>query len=60
MERKTPTALGGRGMEKLAGGSNASFSTMAYRAQIVAARYALPLETAAIIAALAFGGSQHG
>lgn len=59
MERKTPTAWGGRGMEKLAGGSDVSLSTTAYGAQIVATRFAVPLETAVIIAALAFGGA-HG
>lgn len=60
MKRKAPAALGSEGRETLGGGFSGPFSTTAYRAQIVAARYALPLETAAIIAALAFGGSQHG
>jgi hypothetical protein len=30
------------------------------RAQLVASRYALSIETAAIVAALAFGGLHHG
>jgi hypothetical protein len=38
--------------------ANLSLSTM--RAQLVASRYALSIETAAIVAALAFGGLHHG
>jgi hypothetical protein len=60
MEQKAPAARGDEGRETLGGGFSGSFTTTAYRAQIVAARFAIPLETAAIIAALAFGGSQHG
>jgi len=59
MERKAPAALGSEGRETLGGGFSGPFSTTAYRAQIVAARYALPIETAAIIAALAWG-AHHG
>ena len=59
MEQKTPTA-NGRGLEKLGGQFQVPFSLAALRAQHLAARYALPLETAAIMAALAFGGAHHG
>ena len=57
---KTPVARGDRGRETLGGGFSGPLNTAAYRAQIVATRFAIPLETAAIIAALAFGGSHHG
>jgi hypothetical protein len=59
MERKAPAAQGDRGHETLPGCFNGSLTTTAYRSQIIAAKYVLPLETAAIIAALAFGGG-HG
>lgn len=60
MERKTPAASSGRGMELLAGASVAPLTLTAYRAQHLASRFALPIETAAILAALAFGGNAHG
>jgi hypothetical protein len=60
MERKTPAAQGGRGMELLAGASVAPITLTTLRAQHIAARYALPIEQAAIVAALAFGGAHHG
>jgi hypothetical protein len=59
MEKKTPTA-NGRGMETLAGNFHAHLSLNSYRAQLIASRYALPIETAAIMAAFAFGGAAHG
>ena len=57
MKRMTPAAQGDRGHEML----GCSFSgTTAYRAQILASRYALSLESAAIIAALAWEQMHHG
>jgi len=44
----------------LAGASSAPITLAAYRAQRLAARFALPIEQAAIVAALAFGGGAHG
>jgi len=38
----------------------ANLTLSAYRAQHVAARFALPIEVAATIATLAFGGAAHG
>jgi hypothetical protein len=37
-----------------------NLSLTALRVQAIAARYALPLETAAIVVALALGGNCHG
>jgi len=45
---------------RLASFTPETFSLSTLRAQLVASRYALPLETAAIVAALAFGGAAHG
>ncbi|RVU04119.1 hypothetical protein EOE18_13185 [Novosphingobium umbonatum] len=59
MKRKTPAALGGRGVERLGSISNAPFILGAYRAQLVANRYATCIEAAAIVAALAFQGGTH-
>ena len=59
MAKKTPTA-NGEGMETLPGNFQAPFTLTSYRAQHLAARFALPLETAAILAALAFAGGTHG
>jgi len=59
MKSKTPaTAEVSRGLLPSFSPANLSLSTL--RAQHVANRYALPAETAAIIAALAFGGTAHG
>ena len=59
MKREPPATNGGRGAERLTGNSFAPFNTATFRAQMIASRFALPLETAAIVAALAFaGGSQ--
>ena len=56
MERKTPTAgESGRGVEMLAG-FHCPHTLAAYRAQLFASRYAIPIETAALVAALALGG----
>ena len=60
MERKTPAACGGRGLEMLAGGFHGPLTLAKYRAQHIASRYALPIETAALVAALALGGAHHG
>jgi hypothetical protein len=62
MEWKTPTGRTGRGLEMLAGASDPSITLAAYRAQHLAARFALPIEQAAMIATLAFahGGAHHG
>ena len=60
MERKTPAAQGDRGVEKLAGHFHALNTPTAFQVQHLIARHALTFETAAIIAALAFGGSHHG
>lgn len=59
MERKTPTACSGRGLEMLAGGFHRPLTLVAFRAQLIASRYALPLETAAVVAALALGSGDH-
>lgn len=45
--------------ESLVGPSRNAFNLTAFRAQRIAARYALPIETAVILAALAFGGCGH-
>lgn len=58
-ERKTPAA-NGRGVEMLPGDFRAPFTLAAYRAQSLAARFAIPIETAALVAALAWGGAGHG
>ena len=60
MKRNTPAAQGGRGVELLAGASTAPITLTAYRAQHLAARYGLAVETAATVAALHFGGAHHG
>ena len=59
MEMKRPAATNGRAMEKLGGDFHCPFTLSTFRAQLIASRYALPLETAAIVAGLAFGG-HHG
>ena len=58
MERETPTACGcsGRGLELLGGSFHVPHTLAAYRAQLFASRYAIPIETAALVAALALGG----
>ena len=55
MKRIAPAAKSDRGHETLPGGFSGPYTTTAYRSQIIAAKYALPLETAAIIAVLAWG-----
>ena len=61
MERQTPAAQGDRGMEKLGGQFHDLDTLTTYRAQHIAARYAIPIQSAAIIAAFAFhGGNAHG
>ena len=59
MERKTP-AREGRGAETLAGNFRDPFNLSTAQAQWLASRYALPINTAATVAALAFGGAHHG
>lgn len=58
MKTNNPTARGGA-VEKLAGEFHVPFTLDSYRTQLIASRYALPIETAAIMAALAFGGAAH-
>ena len=60
MKHKTPAARSSRGLETLAGNLQAPLTVAAYRAQLIAARYAMPLNHAAIVASLAFGGVGHG
>lgn len=60
MERKTPAGRAGRGADSLVGPSSVPPTLALIRAQHIAARYGLPIETAAIVAALAFGGGPHG
>jgi hypothetical protein len=58
---ETPTDEAGASRESLEGTSRDCFTLTTYRLQYLAARYALPVETAAIVAALAFaGGAHHG
>ena len=58
MAKKTP-AVNGRGMETLTGIFHGPITLAAFQTQRLAARFALPLETAAILATLAFGGAAH-
>ncbi|WP_157098675.1 hypothetical protein [Novosphingobium rosa] len=58
MEANNPAVRGGAA-EKL-GGFRTPITLSAHRAQVIAARFALPIETAAIVAALAFGGPHYG
>ena len=60
MERKTPAAQGDRGVEKLGGTFQVPNTPTGYQVQHLIARHALTLESAAIIAMLAFGGSHNG
>lgn len=59
MKRKTPTAQSGRGLEML-GGFHGPVTLATYRAQHFASRYALTIETAALVAALTLGSGHHG
>ena len=56
---ENPTNKGRASCVRFADASHEAFTTTTYRAQILAAKYALPIETAVLVAALAFGGS-HG
>lgn len=58
-KHQTRPNKGRAGCAMLPGDTQNSLTVSAYRAQHLAARYALPLEAAAIVAALAFGGG-HG
>ena len=61
METKTPAAAGSRDLGTLGGIFQTPFTLANYRAQVIASRFAVPLEAAAIVAALAFaGGAHHG
>lgn len=60
MKRKTPIAQGDRGVEKLGGQFHVPNTPTAFQVQHLIARHSLTLESAAIIAALAFGGGHHG
>lgn len=60
-KNETPTVKAGASRDILGGPSHDSLTLTTYRLQCLAARYALPVETAAIVAALAFaGGAHHG
>lgn len=59
MKRIAFAAQGDRGHETLGGGFKGPLTTTAYRAQILASRYALTAESAAIIAALAWEQMHH-
>jgi len=59
MEKNTPAAHGDRGMEKL-GGFQCLDNQTVVQVQHLIARHSLTLESAAIIAALAFGSAHHG
>lgn len=60
MERKTPAARGGRGLEIAGQRFQAPFTIAAMQAQFIAARFNLTPDHAATVAALAFGGLGHG
>jgi len=60
MKMERPAATNGRAVEKLGGDFHCPFTLCAFRAQHVASRFGLPIETAAIVAALAFGGAANG
>jgi hypothetical protein len=59
-ELNTPVAQGDRGVEKLGGTFHVPNTPTVYQVQHLIARHAMTLESAAIIAALAFGGSHNG
>jgi hypothetical protein len=54
--KETPAGKAGASRESLVGTTRENLTLTAYRAQRFAYRYALPIETAALLAALAFGG----
>lgn len=60
MENPTLSKKGRASCVRFADGTHEAISLSVLRAQHLAARHAMTLETAAIFAALAFGGSQHG
>lgn len=60
MKTKTPNLGVGASRNSCGGISCDTFTLSAYRAQHLASRYALSFETAAVLAALAFGGARHG
>ena len=61
MNNENPTIKGRASRNSCGGISCEPFTRTAYRAQHLVARFALPIETAAIVAALAFaGGAHHG
>ena len=57
---KNPTTKGRVSRVSLASITPETLILSTYRAQCLASRFALPLETAAIMAALAFAGGAHG
>jgi hypothetical protein len=57
---ENPTNKGRASCGRFPDATHKPFTVNALRIQHLAARYALPIETAAIIAALAFGGAAHG
>jgi|GEM_PF-1767328 len=60
MKTKTPHHEGGVSHGRLPSFTPANLSLSTFRAQLIASRYALSIETAVIVVALAFGGVSHG
>ena len=60
MKSKAPPQGGEASRNCFAGHSCGALSLASYQAQHLASRFALAPETAAIVAALAFGGGAHG
>jgi len=59
-QKENPTAKGRASCNLFGDKMPDALTLSAYRAQHIAVRYAVPLETAAILAALAFGGAHYG
>jgi len=60
MKSKAPHQGGEASRNSCGGISCDTFTLSAFRAQHLASRYALPFKTAALVAALSFGGAHHG
>ena len=58
--KENPTPKGRASCDMVSTASHEPYTLTALRLQFLASRFALPIETAAIIAALAFGGAAHG
>lgn len=60
-QKQNPTAKGSRvSWNSLVGASTESLTLSAYRAQHLIGAYGIRPETAAVLAAIAFGGHHHG